>query len=93
MAEALSMRVVYYDQASVMPHGRAECIADFKEFLGITDFLVVNAPKYSGVIVGDSEMKLLKKGAWVLNASGHDGVIHHFITKLTILYNRSISKL
>ncbi|KAJ1569566.1 hypothetical protein HK405_001830 [Cladochytrium tenue] len=74
MAEAMGMRVVFWDEQAVMPIGRAESKPSVDAVLASSDFLVLNveaAPENVGLI-GKKELALMKKGSYLINPSFGD---------------------
>ncbi|KAJ3213413.1 hypothetical protein HK099_007403, partial [Clydaea vesicula] len=75
MAEALSMRVIFYDDVSLMPIGRAE-EKSLNEVLSTSDFVTVNVSDRKDNIkfIGRNELNLMKKGSYILNASFSEAI-------------------
>ena len=71
LAEALGMKVVYYDIVSKLPLGNARVCNSVKELLGISDFVTLHVPATPQTLnmMGAPEFLLMKKGAFLLNAS------------------------
>ncbi len=71
MAEALSVKVIFYDVISLMPIGNAVAVSSLKELLEKSDFVSVNvSPTVENKNLFDKEQfAIMKKGAFFLNAS------------------------
>ncbi|KAJ3071180.1 hypothetical protein HDU98_005697 [Podochytrium sp. JEL0797] len=76
MAEALSLEVVFYDVNSQMPMGRAKARKSLEEVLKESDYVslnIGNSPENKNLI-GKKEIALMKKTAYLINASAGDAV-------------------
>ncbi|KAJ3406790.1 hypothetical protein HDU80_010394 [Chytriomyces hyalinus] len=76
MAEALSLEVQFYDTNSVMPMGRAKARKTLDEVLAESDYVAINvsnAPE-NVKIIGKRELSLMKKTAYLINASYGEAV-------------------
>lgn len=71
LAEALGMKVAYYDTANVMSHGNAEPMSDLHSVLKVSDFVTIHVPntKSTSNLIGLKEVKMIKSGAFFVNAS------------------------
>jgi D-3-phosphoglycerate dehydrogenase len=76
MAEAMGMRVVYYDIATKLPHGNAKQIRDLATLLKQSDIVTLHVPSDATTrnLINASSLKHLKKGAILLNYSRGDVV-------------------
>ena len=70
LAEALGMRVVFYDSAHVLARGNARAVS-FSELLGAADVVTlhVDGKKENQNLFGDQEFRAMKDGACFLNLS------------------------
>lgn len=71
LAEALGMRVVFYDVQPKLPLGNARRCTSYEEVLKVADvvsFHVPDTPLTQGMFDREA-MSLLRTGAWVINAS------------------------
>ena len=70
LAEALGMRVVFYDTAHVLARGNARAVS-FSELLGMADVVTlhVDGKKENQDLFGDQEFRAMKDGACFLNLS------------------------
>ena len=76
LAEALSVRVIFYDQASIMPIGNSVAVSSLDELLQQSDFVTINVthcPENKSLI-GAAQIERMKKGAFLINAGFGDAV-------------------
>ena len=71
LAEALGMKVFYYDIAKILPMGNAQPLASLKELLNISDFVTLHVPETSETknLINKAELKEMKKGSYLINTS------------------------
>ena len=71
LAEALGMRVVYYDVVAKLPLGNAMACASLEELMGRSDFVSLHVPDSAGTrgMIGAREIAWMKPGAFLLNLS------------------------
>jgi D-3-phosphoglycerate dehydrogenase len=76
MAEALGMRVVYYDLATKLPHGNAQQIHDLAGLLKVSDIVTLHVPSDATTrnMIDAAALKHFKKGAILINHSRGDVV-------------------
>lgn len=69
MAEALGMRVIFYDMESKMPLGNAENVKSLKELLAKSDVVSLHVPEIAATknMINQNSLKLFKKGAILIN--------------------------
>jgi D-3-phosphoglycerate dehydrogenase len=86
LAEAMGMRVVFYDTAHVLARGNARPVS-FRELLEISDVVTlhVDGKKENQDLFGDQEFRAMKDGACFLNLSrgfvvDHDALAAHLKT-------------
>ena len=86
LAEAMGMRVVFYDSAHVLARGNARGVS-FRELLEIADVVTlhVDGKKENQDLFGDAEFRAMKDGACFLNLSrgfvvDHDALAAHIKT-------------
>ena len=74
IAEALGMRVVFYDVISKLPLGNAKPMPDLEHLLRESDFVTFHVPSTNLTrdLIGEEEIRMLSKGSYVLNASRGD---------------------
>ena len=71
LAESLGMRVVYYDVLSKLTLGNAKPYPEIDDVLRDSDFVTLHVPATSLTknMIGPDELKSMKKGACLINAS------------------------
>ena len=71
LAEAMGLRVIYYDVLSKLTLGNAKQYVELEELLKESDFVTLHVPAtpLTGGMIGVDELKLMKKGAYLINAS------------------------
>ncbi|KAJ3117442.1 hypothetical protein HK100_000821 [Physocladia obscura] len=76
MAETLSMEVVFFDINSVMPIGRAKARKTIDDVLAESDYVSINinSALENENIIGQRELGLMKKTAYLINTSYENAV-------------------
>jgi D-3-phosphoglycerate dehydrogenase len=71
IAEALGMRVIFFDLAAKLPMGNNIAIPSMKELLAQADFVSLHVPETPQTknLIGTEELQSMKPGAYLLNAS------------------------
>lgn len=71
LAEAIGMRVVYYDIASKLPLGNARSVGSLEELLGTSDVVTLHVPASATTknLIGAKQLAQMKKGAYLINNS------------------------
>lgn len=71
LAEAMGMRVIFYDIISKLPMGNARGCSTLEEVLRTSDFVTLHVPATSLThkMIGTKQISQMKKGAYLLNAS------------------------
>ncbi|MBA4211497.1 MAG: phosphoglycerate dehydrogenase [Polaromonas sp.] len=71
LAEALGMKVVYFDVATRLPLGNARPVASLAELLGSADVVSLHVPETPDTqwMIGAPQIALMKPGAVLINAS------------------------
>jgi D-3-phosphoglycerate dehydrogenase / 2-oxoglutarate reductase len=71
LAEALGLRVVYYDIIKKLPLGNAKAVDSLEQLLGESDFVTLHVPETTLTqdMVGPSQLKAMKRGSYLINAS------------------------
>lgn len=71
LAESLGMRVLYYDVLSKLTLGNAKPCPEIDELLRESDFVTLHVPAtpLTDRMIGADEMKVMKRGACLINAS------------------------
>jgi D-3-phosphoglycerate dehydrogenase len=71
LAEAMGMRVIFYDIATKLPMGNNQPVATLNELLAKSDFVTLHVPAtpQTDRMIGGEEIARMKKGAYLLNLS------------------------
>lgn len=71
LAEAFGMKVVFYDIVKKLPLGNARVTTHLHELLKESDFVSLHVPETPDTMnmISAAELKILKKGSYVINAS------------------------
>ncbi|MGE3608389.1 MAG: phosphoglycerate dehydrogenase [Bacteriovoracaceae bacterium] len=71
LAEALGLKVVFFDVVKKLPLGNAEAKSSLEEVLKISDFVTLHVPELPETMnmIGARELSLMKKGSYLINAS------------------------
>ena len=71
LAEALGMRVLYYDIISKLPIGNARPAFRLKELLEGSDFVTIHVPEtpLTKKLIGKKEIAMMKKQSFLINTS------------------------
>ncbi|MBN1206096.1 MAG: phosphoglycerate dehydrogenase [Myxococcaceae bacterium] len=71
IAEALGMRVLYYDVMTKLPLGNSRSVPTLAELLAQADFITLHVPATpsTNMMMGAKELAQMKKGAFLINAS------------------------
>ncbi|HEV7635666.1 MAG TPA: phosphoglycerate dehydrogenase [Bradyrhizobium sp.] len=71
LAEAMGMKVIYFDQTDKLRHGNTEPVETLQDLLAQSDVVSLDVPETletSGMI-GEAELRLMKRGACLINNS------------------------
>jgi len=71
LAEAMGMRVIYYDHTDRLRHGNTEPIDTLHELLAHSDIVSLHVPETPATagMIGESEIRAMKPGAYLINNS------------------------
>jgi D-3-phosphoglycerate dehydrogenase len=71
LAEALGMRVLYYDVATKLPLGNTRPVPTLEDLLAVSDFVTLHVPAtpLTERMIGRAQIAQMKRGAALLNAS------------------------
>lgn len=71
LAEALGMRVIFYDRADKLRHGNVEPVETLDELLRKSDVVTLHVPESADTkdMIGERELRTMKKGAYFINNS------------------------
>lgn len=71
LAESLGMRVIFHDIVSKLPRGNAKSVSTLSAVLEECDYLTLHVPAtpQTRMMIGEPELQVMKKGAYLINAS------------------------
>jgi len=71
LAEAMGMRVVFFDLTDKLRHGNTEPVASLAELLAVSDVVSLHVPETPGThgMIGPDEIAQMKPGAYLINNS------------------------
>lgn len=71
LAEAMGLRVLFYDVVKKLPLGNASVVGSLEELLAQSDFVTLHVPETPETkdMIGARELSLMKKGSHLINAS------------------------
>jgi D-3-phosphoglycerate dehydrogenase / 2-oxoglutarate reductase len=71
LAEAMGMHVIFFDIVSKLPIGNAKGCSTIEEVFSKSDFLTLHVPAtpLTDRMISAAQLKLMKKGSYLLNAS------------------------
>ena len=71
LAEAMSMRVIYYDILNIMPIGKAQQVSTLDELLHESDFVTLHVPETPDTrnLISYPQINSMKTGSYILNTS------------------------
>jgi D-3-phosphoglycerate dehydrogenase len=85
LAEALGMKVLFYDVLKKLPLGNARSVNSLTELLGLSDFVTLHVPETPQTkdMIAREQLQKMKKGSFLINASrGTVVVIDHLVAVL-----------
>ena len=71
LAESMGLNVVFYDIIKKLPLGNAKSLRSLEDVLEVADFVTLHVPETPKTLnmISKKEMKLMKKGSFLINAS------------------------
>tara|TARA_B100000749_G_scaffold280887_1_gene279889 strand:+ start:131537 stop:132760 length:1224 start_codon:yes stop_codon:yes gene_type:complete len=71
LAEAMGMRVLYYDVIKKLPLGNAESVDSLADLMNVSDFITLHVPETPETknMIRSEQLKQMKKGSYLINAS------------------------
>jgi D-3-phosphoglycerate dehydrogenase / 2-oxoglutarate reductase len=71
LAEALGMRVIFYDHTDKLRHGNTEPIGSLRDLLAQSDVVTLHVPETPAThrMIGKAEIFAMKRGAYLINNS------------------------
>ena len=87
LAEALGMHVIYYDNATKLPHGNAKQVSELRELLKKSNIVTLHVPSNDTTrnMINAESLKAMKRGSILINHSRGDvvdlGALKKFIER------------
>jgi D-3-phosphoglycerate dehydrogenase len=71
MAEGMGMKVIYYDHTDRLRHGNTEPVESLQNLLAQSDIVSLHVPETPAThgMIGEAELRLMKRGAYLINNS------------------------
>jgi D-3-phosphoglycerate dehydrogenase len=71
LAEAMGMRVVFFDHTDKLRHGNTEPVESLQDLLAQSDIVSLHVPETLATfgMIGETELRLMKQGACLINNS------------------------
>jgi len=71
LAEALGLKVIFYDHIPKLPLGNAQAVSSLQHLLTVSDFVTLHVPLDASTegMIGAKELSTMKKGSYFLNAA------------------------
>lgn len=71
LAEAMGMRVVYYDQTDRLRHGNTDSVPSLDDLLGFSDIVSLHVPEtpQTAGMIGAAQIAKMKPGSYLINNS------------------------
>ncbi|PZU90570.1 MAG: phosphoglycerate dehydrogenase [Chelatococcus sp.] len=71
LAEAMGMRVIYYDQTARLRHGNTDSVPSLDDLLGFSDIVSLHVPETPQTkgMIGAEQIAKMKQGAYLINNS------------------------
>jgi D-3-phosphoglycerate dehydrogenase len=69
LAEAMGMRVVYFDTSDKLRHGNTDPVGSLQELLAQSDVVSLHVPENASTqdMIGEAEIRAMKPGAFLIN--------------------------
>src|ERR1700732_836947 len=71
LAEAMGMKVIFYDHTDRLRHGNTEPVETLGDLLAQSDIVSLHVPETPATagMIGEAELRLMKRGAYLINNS------------------------
>jgi D-3-phosphoglycerate dehydrogenase / 2-oxoglutarate reductase len=71
LAEGMGMKVIYYDHTDRLRHGNTEPVENLHDLLVQSDIVSLHVPETPAThgMIGEAELRLMKRGAYLINNS------------------------
>jgi D-3-phosphoglycerate dehydrogenase / 2-oxoglutarate reductase len=71
LAEAMGMKVIFFDQTNKLRHGNTEPVESLQDLLAQSDIVSLHVPETTATcgMIGETELRQMKRGACLINNS------------------------
>ncbi len=71
LAEAMGMRVIFFDQTDKLRHGNTEPVETLRDLLAQSDIVSLHVPETPATsgMIGEAELRVMKPGSFLINNS------------------------
>jgi D-3-phosphoglycerate dehydrogenase len=71
LAEAMGMKVIFFDQTDKLRHGNTEPVESLADLLAQSDIVSLHVPETPATsgMIGDAELRLMRPGSYLINNS------------------------
>ena len=71
LAEAMGMKVIFYDHTDRLRHGNTEPVESLEALLSQSDIVSLHVPETPAThgMIGDAQLRLMRRGAYLINNS------------------------
>jgi D-3-phosphoglycerate dehydrogenase / 2-oxoglutarate reductase len=71
LAEAMGMKVIFFDQSDKLRHGNTEPVESLQDLLTQSDIVSLHVPETPATsgMIGEAELRLMKPGSYLINNS------------------------
>jgi D-3-phosphoglycerate dehydrogenase len=71
LAEAMGMKVIFFDQTDKLRHGNTEPVENLQDLLAQSDIVTLHVPETSTTyrMIGATELRMMKPGSYLINNS------------------------
>src|SRR5206468_4390005 len=69
LAEAMGMKVIFFDQTDKLRHGNTEPVESLQQLLATSDVVSLHVPETPATagMIGEAEIRAMKRGAYLIN--------------------------
>jgi D-3-phosphoglycerate dehydrogenase len=71
LAEAMGMKVIFFDRTDGLRHGNTEPVESLQDLLTLSDIVSLHVPETPATsgMIGETELRLMKPGSYLINNS------------------------
>jgi len=71
LAEAMGMKVIFFDQTDKLRHGNTEPVESLPDLLAQSDIVTLHVPETPATsgMIGEAELRLMRQGSYLINNS------------------------